>query len=235
MGFPGLPSDHFWHFLGKWGWANVDWCEATVMGLVTEPANTWSNIAYVIMGVYFLNFNPSGHVLLKLYPWAVIFLGLLSGFYHATNAWITQWGDFIGMYLVASIPLLINLEKLGVKNAGKLSSYFALNLVLAIITYIGNSFKFPIQLMILFFFVGIILIEIKLRQKSPIGHYQDFAKTFIFFGIAGSFSALDVSRILCDPDNHFLQGHAIWHLFSSIGLFYVFNYSIQCEKRNSIR
>ena len=31
-------------------------------------------------------------------------------------------------------------------------------------------------------------------------------------------SALDVTRVWCDPENHWLQGHAAWHLLSAASL-----------------
>lgn len=31
-------------------------------------------------------------------------------------------------------------------------------------------------------------------------------------------SALDAARIWCDPHDHLVQGHALWHLLSAISL-----------------
>ena len=31
-------------------------------------------------------------------------------------------------------------------------------------------------------------------------------------------SALDVTRVWCDPDDHWIQGHAAWHLLSAASL-----------------
>jgi len=231
MGFPGLPTDHVWHSLGKWGWANVDWCEATLMGYVTEPANTFSNLAYVLMGIYFLTKYRSEHKLLKIYPLAVIALGFLSGFYHATNAWVTQLGDFIGMYLVASIPLLLNLEKLGMKEASQIKTYITFNLLLPVLTVIGYMINFPIQLMIVVFFAGVILTEFMLIKSSPLENYKNLLFTLGSFAVAITFSALDASRTMCDPHNHVIQGHALWHVFSSIGLYFAYEYSVQISKR----
>jgi hypothetical protein len=233
MQFPGLPTNHVWHFLGKWGWANVDWCEATLMGYVTEPANTWSNLAYIFMGLFLKQKYKPDHQLLKLFPFAVMALGFLSGFYHATNAWITQLGDFIGMYLVASIPLLINLEKLGFKKAGTVLTYTFLNSLLPVFTVVGFSLGFPIQIMILLFFIAILITEYFLAKESPLNSYKNLIMTHFFFLIAISFSALDVSRKMCDPDNHFFQGHATWHIFSSLGLYFTYLYTNQVITRRN--
>ena len=231
MGFPGLPTDHVWNFLGAWGWANVDWCEATMMGLVTEPANTWSNFMYVGAGFFLLRKKKSPHSLLSMMPWALIMLGLLSGFYHATNAWITQLGDFIGMYLVASIPLLINLEKVGIKKAGSLGTYFFVVIFSTIITIVGHLYQLPIQGMIGVFFGIVLVTEMILMKTSPLKSYQHLFLTLTSFAVAISFSALDVSRTMCDPNNHFIQGHALWHCFSALGLIFADRYASESSQR----
>lgn len=225
MGFPGLPTDHVWYSLGKWGWANVKWCEATMMGWVTEPANTWSNFAYILVGIFVLTQRSKAqHRLIRLMPWAAISLGLLSGFYHATNAWITQLGDFTGMYLVAGIPFLINLERLGFKSAGTYNAYIFLNVVGISITALGHSVGMPIQLIFAFFFGGVVIMELLLLKNSPATGYRNFLFTLGLFAVAGSFSALDVTRTMCDPHNHVIQGHALWHIFGGIGLYFADGY-----------
>lgn len=220
MGFPGLPTDHVWYSLGKFGWANVKWCEATLMGWVTEPANTWSNLAMIIFGIMILNKKKVEHKLLRIMPWALISLGFLSGFYHATNAWITQLGDFLGMYLVASIPLLINMERLGFKKASSYNSYIVLNLFGVLITAVGYYIGFPIQIIFSFIIFGILVTEALLWKTSPPASYQNLIFTMIALTVAGSFSLLDATRTMCDPDNHIIQGHALWHCFSGLGVYF---------------
>jgi hypothetical protein len=225
MGFPGLPTDHVWHSLGRWGWANVDWCEATNMGYVTEPANTWSNLMYIFVGIYLMMKGPkNSHPLVRAMPWAMIALGFLSGFYHATNAWVTQLGDFVGMYLVAGIPFLINLQRLGIAKAGTMPAYVMLNLGGLLLTVWGRMMNFPIQFLFAVFFGGIVVTEIMLMKKSPAKGYRNFAATLVSFAVAGTFSLLDVTRTMCDPHNHVIQGHALWHCFGGIGLYFAYYY-----------
>ena len=42
--------------------------------------------------------------------------------------------------------------------------------------------------------------------------------------LAGAFSLLDVTRVWCDPANHWLQGHALWHLLSAASLYALFRF-----------
>jgi hypothetical protein len=36
--------------------------------------------------------------------------------------------------------------------------------------------------------------------------------------VAAAFSAADVTGVFCDPNDHFVQGHAIWHVLGAISL-----------------
>jgi hypothetical protein len=40
--------------------------------------------------------------------------------------------------------------------------------------------------------------------------------------VAACFSAADAKRIFSHPDNHVIQGHALWHVFSALGMFCIF-------------
>jgi hypothetical protein len=42
--------------------------------------------------------------------------------------------------------------------------------------------------------------------------------------LAQTFSTLDLTRVWCDPDNHVLQGHALWHLLSAVAIAFVYRF-----------
>ncbi len=44
------------------GAPNIKWCEATVCGWISEPANTWSNVLYLALGlIVYLQCRRSRH------------------------------------------------------------------------------------------------------------------------------------------------------------------------------
>ena len=49
--------------------------------------------------------------------------------------------------------------------------------------------------------------------------------------VAATFSGLDISGAMCDPDDHVLQGHAIWHVASATPLLAMFGYYRQLALR----
>jgi hypothetical protein len=48
---------------------------------------------------------------------------------------------------------------------------------------------------------------------------------------AAAFSLADVTRAFCDPANHWLQGHAIWHVLTAASLYAMFRFYERLEYR----
>ena len=52
MEIPSLDPQCPWYELSEIAKPNVKWCEAPVCSWITEPANTWSNLAFIFMGIF---------------------------------------------------------------------------------------------------------------------------------------------------------------------------------------
>ena len=94
------------------GAPNVKWCETTLCSWISEPANTWSNLLYMVFAVIIIaqNGKDSRYELRWMGP-AMFLMGLFSLVYHASNNYLTQLFDFIGMYLLVFWMLVINLRR----------------------------------------------------------------------------------------------------------------------------
>lgn len=96
-----------------------------------------------------------------------------------------------------------------------LSSFATIALHLMYINFI------KIQLIIAFAVVLIVITEFLCyqRREAPI-KYAHFALGAFFVAVAQAFSIMDGMRIgwVCDPHNHWFQGHATWHVLAAIGL-----------------
>ncbi|HNN98312.1 MAG TPA: hypothetical protein PKI03_38875, partial [Pseudomonadota bacterium] len=82
---------------------------------------------------------------------------------------------------------------------------------------------FPIQSFIGILTLALVVTELLIRRRSSgeAGQTPSLSGFFASLGlltVAAGCSALDVSRTLCDPQNHFLQGHAAWHVLSAAAL-----------------
>jgi hypothetical protein len=104
-----------WVELRHWGGLpNVKWCEQSLCAWIAEPANTWSNLAYVLAAaaLFALARRESSRTLRFFAP-AALAVGLCSLVYHASVAFATQVLDFFGMYFYFLFLLALNLVRLG--------------------------------------------------------------------------------------------------------------------------
>ncbi len=213
---PGCP---WYEMLQQYGEANVKWCEQRICALVNEPANAWSNLAFIIPAI-FMMIEAAKHKA-KTYWFfgiSVFTMGFFSFTYHATNNFFTQIFDFIGMYIFVYLMVCLNFYRLGLSFKKAIGIYFLLIIVsTAVIPYM-KDLGIPYQAIIPFGSMIVILTElIAYKSKKSAHEYKYFFGCIICFIVAAVFSLLDLKRIMCDPHNHFLQGHAMWHIVGGLG------------------
>eukprot|EP00462_Mataza_sp_D1_P020858 CAMPEP_0175143274 /NCGR_PEP_ID=MMETSP0087-20121206/13330_1 /TAXON_ID=136419 /ORGANISM="Unknown Unknown, Strain D1" /LENGTH=268 /DNA_ID=CAMNT_0016427303 /DNA_START=63 /DNA_END=868 /DNA_ORIENTATION=+ len=238
------------------GWArpNVKWCENNLCAWITTPANTWSNLAYIVLGLYMLldaksrtNKHKTSNTTLFYIGWASIVVGLCSFAYHASYTAFFQWGDFVGMYIFGSVPAVLNLRRFHiVTHRQQLRVAVLLVLFLSLLTALLQQIKFPIQLVIVAI-IGTTLAQetfLFLRERTAAQHSNKkasaslapnrakFVQGIVFLFLGGTCSFLDVTNRWCDPDNHVIQGHALWHVLTAWALlclykFYASNFDLE--------
>ncbi|MGZ3690803.1 MAG: ceramidase domain-containing protein [Pseudobdellovibrio sp.] len=220
----------------KYGAPNIKWCEQTLCQFISEPANTWSNLGFLIMAVLIYVYATKNK-----HPWAlkqfgpiVFVMGLLSFIYHFSNFYITQIFDFVGMFLFVGWTLgrnLIRLQKL--KPDQLLSFNLMYTVVLTGILHIMYVSEIKFQILIIISGLLIIATEFMVRKKVAVD-YKWFWVTLGLLVVAFGFSLSDHEHIWCVPENHgwFEQGHAIWHWTSSVAMFTLYLFQSQEKLRN---
>lgn len=200
---------------------NVDWCEAELCSWVTNPADTWSNLAYLIFGVWMIaRARGSGRPELRMFGPASIAVGLFSGVYHASYTFMLQFFDFVGMFLFCFLVLTLNALRMGwIGMHQRLLFYLGGTLAMSALVPLGFAVGFPIQALVLFLIFAMLGQEWLLRGRAgaPL-NYRPYFLALALISAAALCSALDVTRVWCDPHNHWLQGHAAWHVFSAASL-----------------
>jgi len=231
--FPKLDPACPWYSVKSLRLPKVKWCEDQLCSWIEEPANTWSNLAYIVAG--FLMWRLSRDLKskpLRFYGLAGVIVGTCSFTYHAANAFYLQLFDFFGMYLFIYLLIFVNLERLGrtvIRNS--FGPYFATVTASTLLTLAVDYTSFPIQGLILGLILVVIGTEILAiqRSKKPV-KMTWFYVSFFFISLGAVCSTLDVKRIACDPFNHVLQGHALWHLFGAFALFFSFLHHTQFDE-----
>ncbi len=217
---PGCP----WYGLSELRLPNVDWCEAQRCAWVVEPANTWSNLGFVAVGlalVWLARDLRSAH--LRAFGPAAIVVGLCSGIYHASYTFVLQILDFAGMYVFCFLLLTLNLRRLGWLDRERWRLRFVqLVLVTTALTVAVDFLEVPIQGIVLALILALVASELWLARHRRGVAMGAFAVAMGLLTAAAVFSALDVTRTWCHPAHAFLQGHALWHVLSAACLFAAF-------------
>lgn len=203
------------------GLPNVKWCEETLCGVIAEPANTWSNLAYLFVAAWLWWFTRKDESrTLRFWAPVAFWVGLTSFAYHATVSFLTQVFDFWGMYFFFALVLILNLVRMGSLSKERMfpvlwGVIFGLTAITVVVAKLG----LPVQGIIGVLLIGTLITEViaSKRASIPVGHKYLFG-SLALITIAGAFSASDASRAWCDPSSHILQGHAIWHVICATGI-----------------
>lgn len=211
-----------WVPLRQWGGLpNVKWCEETLCSVVAEPANTWSNLGFLVVAaaLYWVVRKDDSRTV-RFWAPATFWVGITSLVYHATVTFVTQVFDFWGMYFFFALVLLLNLVRMGSLAKERLFvtlwvSIFALTALTVVVAKVG----LPVQGIIGVLLLGTLVTEFlaSKRATSPVVHKYLFLSLGLI-GVAGAFSASDASRAWCDRSSHVFQGHAIWHMICAAGI-----------------
>jgi dihydroceramidase len=205
-------------------------CEATLGNPIRQPADTYSNLAYVLVGALILAFANTGHrvnrmsqpAYARLYGIAILAVGIGSTFYHGSLTVVGNWFDVMGMYLVAMFLVLYALVRLRTFSGTRFAIvYAAINAMLGIALVVIPAFKRDV-------FAALILIAIALEgllliMQRPRIEVRYWLGALALFATAYVIWILDNTRVWCDPTS-WLQGHAIWHLLGAgaTGLLFVY-------------
>lgn len=211
---PGCP---WYSWFERFGPANVKWCEETICSWTNEPANAWSNVAFFIAAFLIYKKTP-----LKKYALSVFLMGLGSFFFHASNNYFSQIIDFVGMYVWACYLLNLNLLRLQwIPEKEKNYWYFGWIVFFTVLIPLCRLIHFPYQNLIVILGLLIILTELKCAkvEKDLVKNYKPLLMTLVIIIIAETLSLLDLTRVICDPKNHFIQGHAVWHVLCALATY----------------
>ncbi len=208
------------------GAPNLKWCEAARCSWITEPANAWSNLAYLAAAALtFAWARRDPRASIRLMPAALAFLAVASFAYHSSNTFALQVLDFLGMFGFLFLPLVLNLVRLGALPASRGPvAYAALVLVSLGLVFAGRALRLPYQALVAIFTLVTVGSEAAMPRARRPASYRDYAAALALLLLAATCSALDLSRTWCDPEDHLLQGHAAWHVASAASLVFVFRH-----------
>lgn len=213
-------------------------CEASRPGYIKQPANTFSNIGFIIAGLviawqlssekFSLNQNSFTRTVFygAFYSCLAVLLGPGSMALHATTASIGGFFDMLSMYLIAAFVLAYSMQRYFAWKPLQFTIVFSVTLAVClwanfqdyeiIFSFFGNTaFAFFITLTIVF--EGLNMFARKLRLNKAWG-YTSVTSLLIAFVI---WNLSRTGAPFCDPSS-LVQGHGIWHLLCAFSVYSLF-------------
>lgn len=211
----------------------IDFCERNLCGWLVEPSNAVSSLAFWVVGIYLLRRarREGTRGFLSLVGLFSILIGTFSFVFHAT---MTGWGNFLdlaSMCVLSGVMLAVNLGRLHRPfDRHRLSIYLVL--VLASTAAIGfwlhlGVYIFGGQVAAAAALEGVLTLRARRRRRAI--DFRHFWSSLAIFLSSWLVWILDIRGIACDPDNHWLQGHSLWHVGCALSVVTVYLYFRQFE------
>lgn len=215
-------------FVAAWLWPQAGgvatchstrcFCEAVRGGVVKQPVNAISSLAFVVMAAYaWLRLRQvRASRVVQGFIVSMVIIGLGSAYYHAALSFAGQWLDVLGMYLFATLMICATLLRANIVSKKSAITLFVLiNGALGATQYILPDTRRYLFALLIIIALG---VEFALRQGARQMRYLGYA--FGLLAIAYIIWLLDQFLIICDPTS-LVQGHALWHILNACAAFFV--------------
>lgn len=201
--------------------------------LPVEPFNTYSNIFFLIIIIYFSLRVYSDYKNHKFLAWSlpILFLGFIGGtVYHATRShdvWMyMDWLPIVVLCLAVSVYYTIKLKTSRKKRF--LLIIFILFLVFGV-RFIPLPQHVKTSVGYIATALGLLLPIITYFYTTKMHHWGYILFAFLSFGLAISFRILDNFVYILPMGTHWL-----WHTFGALSVFFLMNY-IYNEKLTPVK
>lgn len=218
-----------------------DFCEASHAGLIKQPANTWSNLGFIFVGLSVAwqlsagKFNHNKNTITQsafygtFFACVIILLGPGSMAMHATEASVGGWFDMLSMYLIASFTFAYAVERFySLSKTWFFALYVAalftclyvqeLPYHVPVVGFIGNFiFAVLISLTVIFEMLNNFVRKFEQEKKYGFLSLGSLILAFIIWNLWKNDS------YMCDPQS-LIQGHAIWHILDAVAAYFLFRY-----------
>ncbi len=212
---PPLPAGSPW---SGWALPDIKHCEANLGGWITAPANTWSNLAYIGVGLWIINRASTRRALSAggLGPVSIA-VGVTSFAFHASYTFAGQVCDYAGMFLLMGWALARGLKRAGfLHETQALRFWGALFASSLAALFAFRALGWGIQTIMIVQALALAALEIRLMLvKRDAPSYASFWLMQFLLIAAYACWHLDHADFACRPDDHWLQLHATWHVVTA--------------------
>jgi hypothetical protein len=204
----------------------VHFCEERRCAWIAEPANAWSNLAFLAVGVFLLHrARTQRRTPLYLVGVTSILVGLGSFLFHMSGTFFGEYIDLSAMFLIGSLMVTLEGRRFVAMSTRTLVLVYASLVVLPMLVLL--RFR---TLGIALFAAQVTLVYLsniiwKLRKVDVIHRFA--FRLGATFAVAFGIWALDLSGLVCRPDNHVFTGHSVWHILCAVCLYFFYRHQEQ--------
>jgi hypothetical protein len=209
-------------------------------------SDTWSNLAYVLVGFYVLALGwhdlrrqppaEAGYVVRTpamsfLFGLACCYLGFGSGLFHASLTRLGQHLDVAAMYSPLVVAIAINIGRWGarLRRAGGrpgVPTWPILGVLSLVTCFLLYEYKWSMRSSVVL--PTLILIVAAFAVLDRFQRRSRLSVPLLLLALAGLVAAricwvMDVKGTFSGPDTWF-QGHALWHLLTALSLATIYLY-----------
>lgn len=214
--------------------SKLNFCEEAIQcALVQRPSEAWSSLAFVFAAYYiYLQMKKRNHF--NTWPFIPIaaLIGITSFIMHATSSFIGELMDVSSMFMMVNYCIIVGLEQ---RYKLKKSILIPLFIVM-VAACVGPLFLISKKMGSAIFFLQIILGVIFIieyhfsKADKPKGiSYKPLVLCLSTMLFAWGIWWLDLLKIVCDPSNHILTGHAVWHILGALATIPLWRFLDQFE------
>lgn len=204
----------------------VRFCEDRMCAWIREPANTWSNMGFVVLGVWlFYRAKKDDRGPLWLIGSTSFLVGVGSYLFHMSGALFGEFLDLAAMFLISALMLTLESQRfLNWSRAAVVRLYVmiaASSIVLMAAVRTAGIPLFTVEIS------GVYILQFaqwKWRPGVRYGYARAMGGVFLLGFVVW---ILDLTRTVCRPDNHVFTGHSFWHLASAASLWLYYKYQEQ--------
>lgn len=201
----------------NWRATGLYFCEEALCGWVKQPGNSYSNAFYLVVAVLLWRRWRHTHPPLArqlILVSATIALG--SFFLHASLTFAGEIADLTGMFFLSARLLLWNIERYRRRPVSlpKLAYWTLALLPTGVMLALGSVGILLFQLEI----AVLVLLEAAMWKRGDRIRYERALATAGIFGLAYGLWWLDVLHGWCNPANHWISGHVLWHFLTAMSL-----------------
>jgi hypothetical protein len=170
----------------------------------------------------------------RLLPLIALLIGITSLLYHASFTFVFQSFDLSSMYLLSAFLLTQNAVRKGIlSRKHKAAAFWGITalsvLLMVLIKGVSGMAIFGIEI------IAALGLEIAIAADGKIkARYTELLIALGLFFIAWAFWWLDMLRLISSPENHFFQGHAVWHVVNAACFVFIYRFYRQFPAETAV-